>query len=447
MSLGHRWQAWRELWGRYREVFSHAWQHRCARSVPDVNADEAEFLPAALSLQAQPVSPAGRLGARVLIALILLALLWSVFGKVDIVATATGKIIPSNRTKTIASVEVASVRAIHVDEGQKVKAGDVLIELDSRAVESERDKAEGTQLNAKLQAARARAMIEAMTNDKAPRFPEMSDVPGERWREAGEHLNGQWRDYVAKRERLDAQIQHLTQSLPLVARRAHDYADLARNNDVSQHAYLEKEQARIDLQGQLQDAKAQRLALIAETRRVAQDALEESQRVLNDSTQDARRAGIHGELLKLVSPIDGTVQQLAVHTVGGVVPAAQTLMQVVPENGTVEVEAFLENKDVGFIREGQRAAVKVDAFDYTKYGTVPAHVSHVSRDAIQDEKRGLIYSVKVVLDSSVMDVDGRTVRLTSGMSTNVEIKTGTRRVIGYVLSPLVKHAKESLRER
>ncbi|KVU22046.1 hypothetical protein WK65_19365 [Burkholderia ubonensis] len=447
MSLRHRWQAWGDLWRRYRDVFLHAWQHRGAVTPPDLKADEAEFLPAALSLQTQPVSPVGRWVARILIALIALVLMWSVFGKVDIVVTATGKIIPSSRTKTIASVEVASVRALHVEEGQKVKAGEVLIELDSRAVESERDKAEGKKLNARLQAARARAMITATVSGKAPRLPAMSDAPEERWQEADEHLQGQWRDYVAKRERLDAQIQHLNQSLPLVAQRARDYAELAKDSDVSQHAYLEKEQARIDLQGQLQDARAQRQALIAETRRIAQDALDEAQRMLNDSAQDARRAGAHSELLKLVAPIDGTVQQLTVHTIGGVVPAAQPLMQVVPENGMVEVEAFLENKDVGFIREGQRVAVKIDAFDYTKYGTVPAHVSHVSRDAIQDEKRGLIYSVKVALDSPMIDVDGQSVRLTSGMSASVEIKTGTRRVIGYVLSPLVKHAKESLRER
>ena len=135
------------------------------------------------------------------------------------------------------------------------------------------------------------------------------------------------------------------------------------------------------------------------------------------------------------------------HTVGGAVPAAQPLMQIVPRQSAVEIEAFIENKDIGFVQEGQRAEVKIEAFEYSKYGTVPARVTHVSRDAIQDEKRGLIYAVKVLLDRSVMQVDGREVNLSAGMSTTVEIKTGTRRVIEYVLSPLVQHSKESLRER
>jgi len=123
------------------------------------------------------------------------------------------------------------------------------------------------------------------------------------------------------------------------------------------------------------------------------------------------------------------------------------LMEIVPTQSVVEVEAFLENKDVGFVEEGQPAEVKLDAYEYTKYGTVPAHVTHVSRDAIQDKDKGLIYSVIVLLDRSIMVIDGREVTLSPGLSANVEIKTGTRRVIEYVLSPLVRHVQESMRER
>jgi len=187
--------------------------------------------------------------------------------------------------------------------------------------------------------------------------------------------------------------------------------------------------------------------LIAETRKEAQDTLNEASRIIADSTQDERRAEAHSELLKLLAPVDGTVQQLTVHTVGGVVPAAQALMQIVPQQSGTEVEAFLENKDVGFVREGQLAQVKIDTFEYTKYGTIPAHITHVSRDAIQDEKKGLIYSVKVALDKTSIQVDGKDTPLSPGMSANVEIKTGTRRIIEYVLSPLIQHGQESLRER
>jgi len=165
------------------------------------------------------------------------------------------------------------------------------------------------------------------------------------------------------------------------------------------------------------------------------------------SGQDARRAREHGRLLRLTAPVDGTVQQLAVHTVGGVVPAAQALMQIVPREDRLEVEAFVENRDVGFVHEGQHAEVKIDTFDYTRYGTVPAIVRQVSRDATQDEKKGLIYAVRVALQRDSIMVDGKAMPLSAGMAANVEIRTGERRIIAYVLSPLMQHRREALHER
>jgi hemolysin D len=197
----------------------------------------------------------------------------------------------------------------------------------------------------------------------------------------------------------------------------------------------------------LRDASNQRASLIAQTVKEAHDAMTDGSKVLQSSEQDAKRNAEHSKLLKLTAPVDGTVQQLTVNTIGGVVPAAQALMMIVPLEKKVEVEAMMENKDIGFVQEGQHAEVKIDAFDYTHYGTVPATVSHVSRDAIQDDKKGLIYSVKVALNQSTMQVEAKTVSLSAGMSVNVEVKTGERRIIQYLLSPLIEHKREALHER
>jgi hemolysin D len=447
MSLKYKLEAWRELFKRYRDVWRHFWQQRDALALPDLKAHEAEFLPAALSIQTQPVSPLGRITAKVMMVLVLVLLVWSIVGDLDIIVNAQGKIIPGGYTKTISSTEIASVRALHVKEGQAVKAGHVLIELDARISDSERDKAVGDHETAWLQAQRSRALLQAIDSGKAPQLGSLASIDKARWEDATRHLQDQWQDYKAKLNRLDAEVMRYTQALPLAAQRARDYGELAKTHDVSEHAYLEKEQARIDLEGQLNDAKNQRQALIADTRKTAQEALNEASRVVASTTQDVQRANVHSELLKLTTPVDGTVQQLTVHTVGAAVPAAQPLMQIVPGQSTMEMEAFIENKDVGFVREGQPAQVKVDTFEYTKYGTVPAVVSHVSRDAIQDEKRGLIYSVKVAMTKPTLVVDGREVTLSAGMSGSVEIKTGTRRVIEYVLAPLLQHGRESLHER
>lgn len=447
MSIQHRWQAWRELASRYVGTWRHYWQHRKAISIPAFKAEEAEFLPAALSLQAKPVSPSGRWVARILMGLVSVLLLWAVVGRIDIVVNGQGKIVAAGYTKTISSVEVARVHALRVEEGQSVKAGEPLIELDSRQVDSDYDKAEGERQTAFAKAARCRALLRALDENRFPVMEELPDISHLRWVDADSQLQDQWRDYLAQRRRLDGQITHFATSLPVAERIEASYGALVQTHDVSGNAYLEKQQARIEIQGQLVDARNQRTALTASTRAKAQEQLEEANRLTIEAVQDARKASAHGALLKLTAPVDGTVQQLAVHTVGAAVPAAQPLMQIVPLQPTVEIEAFIANRDVGFVHEGQSAAVKIDAFEYTRYGTVPAVVTHVSRDAIEDEKKGLLYSVKVRLDQPSLLVDGRVVRLTPGMSATVDIRTGTRRVIEYVLAPLLQTTRESLHER
>jgi hemolysin D len=461
MSKNHRLAAYRELLNRYGKVFAHHWQQRKSLGGGIFNEQEAEFLSPALSLQEKPVSSTARLTARILIALVVVGISWAILGHVDIIVNASGKIIPSGRVKTIASVDTASVRALHVIEGQQVKAGDVLVELDTSASDAERDKAIGDQGDAVLEAARAKALIAAVDSGKLPQLPKLyvlraethADIAPAKWQAEQLHLEGLYRDYLAKMQRIDGDIARYSQALPLATERAHDYEELLKDHDVAHHAWLEKEQARIDLQGQLADARNQRTALIAETRRTAYDQLTEGSRIAASSHQDALRSDSHSKLLQLTAPVDGTVQQLSVHTVGGVVQAAQPLMQIVPTEQAVEVEASMQNKDVGFVQEGQAAEVKIDTFEYTKYGTIPAVVTHVSRDAVADDKddkdgkKGLLYTIKVMLDKSTIAVDGKAMQLSPGMSVNVEIKTGDRRIIDYVLSPLMEHQREALHER
>ncbi len=447
MSARHRFQAWWDLMRRYGRVFAHAWSKRGELAMPDLRPDEAEFLPAALALQARPVSPAGRWVARIVMLLVVVALGWSILGRIDIVVDAHGRIVPSSRTKTITSMEVGVVRSVLVSDGQAVKAGDRLVELDTRSSDSERDKAVGDQQSAQIQVTRSRALLSSLDTGATPQLPAVPGIPAARAADARRQLDDQWRDYQAKRARLDQDIARYADALPLATQRAKDYKALARNHDVSQHAWSEREQARIDLEGQLRDARGEQASLTAETRKTAQEALYDAQRLLGDAAQDARRAQVHTDLLTLDSPVDGTVQNLSVHTVGAAVPAAQPLMEIVPREGPVEIDAMLDNKDVGFVVEGQPAQVKIDAFSYSKYGTVPAHVSHVSRDAVQDDKKNWLYDVTIVLDRTTLPVEGKNVRLTPGMTASVDILTGNRRVIEYVLSPLVEHAKESLRER
>ncbi len=149
----------------------------------------------------------------------------------------------------------------------------------------------------------------------------------------------------------------------------------------------------------------------------------------------------------LRSPVEGIVQQLAIHTVGGVVTPAQQLLAVVPVQETLEVEATVLNKDIGFLRPEQRVTVKIESFPYTRYGYLTGKIISISHDAAQDEKLGLVFPVRIRLDNTTLTIDGTQIRMSAGMALSAEIKTGKRTVIDYLLSPLEQYTDEALRER
>lgn len=466
-GVRHRIDAWRELWKRYQSHFQYFWSRRHQITPPDLKPHESEFLPAALSLQTAPISPATFWITRILISSIVFVLLWSIFGRMDIIVNGTGKVITSERTKSIASVETARIDKLYVQEGQTVSAGDLLIELDTRMSDRERDKAIGDRDAARLQIARSRALLASMDANVLQPMAGLDGIAKERILDAVEQLQSQWRDHKMKQQRLDGEVARYSRQLPLIAQRAQDYKELAKNHDVSVHAWLEKEQEKAEVEGKLADARNQRHSLISEARKNAQDQLNEGLKFAASSDQDARRAIARSDLLRLAAPVDGTVQQLIAHTAGGVVQAAQPIMLIVPKQGQVEIEAYIENKDIGFIRDGQEATVKIETFDYAKYGTIKGRVSHVSRDAIdpngmaavemlqnkdkqkkdQSNPKGAVYSIKVLLEKNYMSVDGRDVPLMPGMSTSIEVKIGARRIIEYFLSPLIRYSRDSLNER
>lgn len=464
-----------DLLRRYREVFVHVWSQRAELDRRRHSAAEAEFLPAALALQETPVSPAPRVAMALLVLFALLAVAWGLVGEVDIVAAGHGRIVPGSRTKTIQPLEYGVVRRILVEEGQAVKAGQLLVELDASSAAADVDRVQGDLVAFRLQAERGRALLEAVRSGRPMALQPVAGADAARQAESSRLHEGQLAEYRARLANFDAEIgkrgaelasnqalvHKLEQMLPLARRRADDYKALLAEDVVSQHQWLEREQQRIEQEGELANlrgrihegeaalraTRTQKEALQAETARIALDLVNDAQQKLASLEQDHIKAETRARQLRLVAPVDGVVQQLAVHTVGGVVTPAQPLMVVVPREPVVEVEAFLENKDIGFVTDGQRAEVKVEAFDYTRYGTVPARVQHVSGDAVQDEKLGLVYTMRVALERSTLRVEDKALPLSPGMAVVVEVKTGRRRLIEYFLSPLLQHVDESLHER
>lgn len=437
--------------------------------------DEVEFLPAALEILETPASPIGRSLMWALMLLFALALAWSMIGKIDVVAVAQGKIVPNGKSKVIQPLEAGIVKTILVDNGQHVAAGQLLIELDPTVATADAGKSRTARLDALLTAGRAQALLDAQRNNQTPQLAAPPEALAERQHDAQTLAEGAFAEYRSKLTALRAElhkrehelqtsrrkIESLQQLLPLARTQEVDYQSLLAQSYVPRHAYLEKQQARIQAEQDLvtQQSYARELAdgvseqqeniatAIAQFRREQLDAFNQAQQQLAQVQGDEAKTAQRQLQTHLTAPVAGTVQQLAVHTVGGVVTAAQELLVLVPDDAALEIEVQILNQDIGFVRPGQEAEIKLDAFPYTHYGTLPGKVMSISQDAVKDDKLGLVYPARIKLLKTSIISDGKTVALTPGMVSSVEIKTEQRRIIEYFLTPLLKYRHEALRER
>ena len=469
-----------ELLVRYRAVFGAAWEHRHELTGPRRLADEAAFLPAALSLQDTPVHPAPRRLAFTLIALFLIVLSWAIFGHVDIVAVAPGKIIVSERTKIIQPLEVSVVKRVLVKDGDRVEVGQALIELDPTTANADRISIDEQLKSMQSEVLRTRVLLQALDSPGTIVAPELGKSVPIGWADVDRRamkaqLIDEWSDITAKLAKAASEISRrraeiatvremvakLETTVPIARQREADFHQLANQGFVSSHANQDRTRERIELERDLATQRARlaeahatlresentRAAYIAETKHSLRTREAAAELKRQQGTQDLAKAGQRERLTTLRAPVAGTVQQLAAHTEGGVVTEAQPLMVIVPDGAQVTAEVTLENKDIGFVSPAQDAAIKLETFPYTRYGTVNATVKTVTADAVNDEKRGAIFPVILSLNATTIDVDGKPIKLSPGMNLTAEIKTGKRRIIEFLLSPIQRAASESLRER
>lgn len=431
---------------------------------------EAEFLPAALEVLASPPSPTGRTVVWVIVSLFAVGVLWACVGRIDMVAVARGKLIPSDHSKVIQPLESGIVRAIHVRDGQDVTVGASLIELDPTVSGAEFERQAKELSAARVQIARLRALLAGENTLKSPDGADPALVALlrrmliDQWGEHESRLEAA-RLLVEQRRAMaagtQADIDRLEATVPMLTERAEAFKTLLEGGFVARMQYLEIEEQRItrvqalamqrerllqDRAG-LAEATKQMHALEFEFRRSRLGELAEWETRAASLAQEVVKAAQRSEVQRLTAPVDGVVQELAVHTLGGVVTPAQPLMVIVPRDHPLEVDAWVENKDIGFVSVDQPVEVKLDTFPFTTYGTIPGSILVVSRDAVQVDKVGLVYAARASLERSTITVDGQAMPLLAGMSVSVEIKTGQRRLIEFFLSPLLRHARESLRER
>ncbi|MBI3561967.1 MAG: HlyD family type I secretion periplasmic adaptor subunit [Gammaproteobacteria bacterium] len=432
---------------------------------------ETDFYPAALEIIEAPASPLGRMLGRLIILLFTVALLWVTLGSIDIIAVAQGKIIPSDHSKIIQPLEAGVVKLIHVRDGQYVHRGDLLVELDSTSAGAEAGRAINERMAAQVEAARWRALLDGKTTFEPP-----FEADPQYLQLQGKLLLDQLNESQARTEQIRLVIEQKQASIagiksnltrleaivPILTQRAQKLKQLLDQHFVTEVEYLDIEQQRITKQQELAAERhhlVQETASLSEAKRNHQGVIAEYKNKWRSelSTAEVRATSLGKEVVKaetrtkqqtLQAPIDGVVQQLAIHTVGGVVTPAQQLLVIAPNEGQLEIEAYVENKDIGFIEAGQEAEIKIEAFPFTRYGVIAGKVLHLSQDAVAIDKVGLMYTTRVGMQSSEMVIDnGKRVKLNPGMNATVEIKTGKRRLIEYFLSPLIKGFKETAHER
>ncbi len=478
----------RELLHRYKTIWQAAWSARHEMVGPKRLADQTAFLPAALSLQETPVHPAPRRTAWVLCALFFIALLWSIFGKIDIVAVAHGRIIVSERSKTVQPLEAGVIRQVHVKDGDHVTAGQVLVELDPTNASADSASVAEQLAAAQSELIRTTALLEALRQNKppvlqvnatrnSPHSVRPEPVEGSRTDTSSiqAQLQTEWQDITAKLAKLsseqarrqaematvNATIAKLEATLPLAKQREADVRGLAEQGFMSSHLAQDRTRERIELERDLTTQRARKqeaqaaafeaaqaqAAYRAETQRLLTERQAQAHTKQEQLSQEQNKAQARTRLTQLTAPTSGTVQQLAVHTTGGVVTPAQVLMVIVPKDAEVTAEVVVDNKDIGFVQAGQGSTIKLETFPFTRYGTVDALVKTVAADAVNDEKRGAIFPALLTLKSSALNVDGKRVNLAPGMNLSAEIKTGRRRIISYLFNPVQKALDESLGER
>jgi len=427
--------------------------------------DLHEFKPLLIEIEDKPLNPLGRIILYLVLAIVVFATAWLILAKVDVVVSAQGKVIPSGEIKILKPLESGVVSKIFVKESDKVKKGDILIQIDPTVTdaslsskqddlavinsdiallealinESNLSKDELNKLNfsqLSLYNSQKQILVSTYESNKAKLNSAKLDI------KASESEVNRLSLLLSKEEEAKTRLQKV---LDLIAKKEYE--------EVSKNIINLKEQKDIALYRLKESNK--KLEEIIEENQKAIKIIKSSWIETSLSKEKEKRelsAQINAILFsnktqQIKSPVDGFVGKLLIHTEGGVVSPNDNLISIVPSDAPLIIKANVLNKDIGFLKLGQEVAVKIDTFSFQKYGLLYGNIIEISKDAIEDEKLGLIYEIKIKPKSLDIKVEGETKQLEIGMSVIAEVKTGKRRVIELFIYPIIKYMDEGLSVR
>lgn len=403
--------------------------------------DSYEFRPIISEIEESPINPLGRTTFWIIISLIFCTALWLFFGKVDIVVSARGKVIPDGEIKIIQPLETGVVKEIHVKEGDFVKQGQTLIEIDTSTTQPQ---LQSLQANLDyINTERQRLKGEIVQN------AENSYTQNELAKSAYADLQNQLASKNHEIKRLREDIANYQKQLTLnldKERRMRDVEDIISRNDLDKvHAENMDYRSRIaSLNEQIRSLQKDADYIRTNFRTQNLTQLADRDKQANELEASIKEIEFKKQQQNIISPVDGYVNTMLVHTIGGVVTPAEKVISIVPADSPLSIKVSVLNKDIGFVKEGMPVQVKIDTFDFQKYGMIEGKVKKVSKDSVEDEKQGLIYDVFITPVTKTLRVDGIDQPISTGMGLSAEIKTGKRRIIEFFIYPIIKYWSEAV---
>ena len=429
--------------------------------------DAHEFAPLLIEIEDRPLNPLGRVVFYLVIGVVFFGILWLCIGKIDVVVSARGKIIPSGEIKILQPIETGVVSKIAVQEGDYVKKDQLLMQIDPSVSKSVLESKKRDLFITKLEISRLKALAndehflpkQAIYLDDIKKQiklymyqKNLLDETANQYRLKIDQLKSMLNSATSEIKRLNKVLEKERQIL----KRQESVLDI-----IAKREYEETEKSIINLNEQIVQSRERRdeaLSKIKETEEEEKlfltktvsdwhSELIEKQKVERELKSQIDAISFQNRQQEIKAPISGYVGKLLVNTEGGVVSAAENLLTIIPEKSPLIIKATVLNQDIGFITLGMDASVKIDTYSFQKYGFIPATVEHIAHDAIDDEKPGPIFEVKLGPKKLDLLVEGEMKNLESGMSVTAEIKVGKRRIIEFFLYPIIKYLDEGLKVR
>ncbi len=415
-----------------------------------------------------------KITARIIIGLLVTFIIWACFAQLEEVAVATGEVVPQEQIQSIQHLEGGIIEEIMVFEGDKVKKGQPLMQLNLTPFMANKEELqiqlEALQLKKVRLQAEAKGMKQFAFTDEFANYrenlknAELQTFAGNQAKLAND--TAQLAEQVAQRElditQLETERNSIASNIELLREKYRISSDLVKDKLTSRLDHLQLKGDLQELEGRLQVinvAIPRAQAALKEARdklagaqltfqnkalqelNEVEQAIARTQELLNRATDQVNRTTI-------TSPIDGVVKALLTHTIGGVVKPGQTIMEIVPTSDNLIIEAKLDPKDIGFVKTGQTALVKVNTYDYARFGGLQGKVISISADSLLDKRHNTPYFlVKIRTDKNFLGDNKNHFPITAGMQVTVDIKTGQKSVISYLLKPVIKLQTEAFRER